>query len=231
MLLGCTLGMVACGGTDTSSATSDTSTESSTSSSSGGFSFPTLSDSSSSSESSSSSSRAEPVAYLLATVDHDAELGADDGYVIEAEDCDTSGCTLQAGCSSFFEAPGEAYPTSGNECLAAIEAPSDLTFKIEVMGTCDITFYTVSAKYENPWDLDSNVSYYLDDNDPFVTGYSSFGPDGDNRWYNWQTIELGTVTGVTVGTHQFHINVMGAFPNTDCFYLVVNNYTSTTTEA
>jgi hypothetical protein len=153
-----------------------------------------------------------------------ATINANGEYLVEAEDCDTSDCTLQAGCAGFYETPGSQFPTSGGECLACIAAPSILAYKISVVATCDITFYTICAKHENPWSLDSNVAYYLDSGTPFVTGYSSFGTDGANSWYNWKTVELGTLSGVTAGVHQFNIKVLNAFPNTDCFKMVVNNY-------
>ncbi len=161
---------------------------------------------------------------VLATIN--ANKTIDDPYLVEAEDCDTSGCTLQAGCNSFFEEPKSTIPTSGGECIACISAPSILAFKIDVKGTCDISFYTVAAKYEDPWNLDGNVSYYLDSNTPFVTGYSAFGHTTENMFYNWKTVELGTTTGVTSGVHQFNIKVLGSFPNTDCFKMVVTNYTA-----
>jgi len=225
------LGLVSCG-TKTASNSIVPDSES-TESSQGGFSFPTLSNSEpASEESTSSSTREEPTPYLLATVDHDATL--DNKYVIEAEDCDTKGCTLQSLKNSFYETPGDKYPTSGGECLAAIVYPSDLTFTVDVKGTCDITFYTVCAKYENPYDLDANVHYSLDDNDPYVTGYTEFGHTDTNQWYNWKTVKVGTTTGVQPGKHQYHISVYkpdGAFPNTDCFYLTVENYVAAETQA
>jgi len=153
----------------------------------------------------------------MATIDKDGD------YTVEAEDCDTSGCTLQTGCSSFFEIPGEQYPTSGGECIACISAPSILAYRIDCKDESDITFYTVSAKYENPWDLDANVQYYLDEGEPFVTGYTSFGRGESNDWYNWKTVKLGTIH-VDAGVHQFNIKVNSAFPNTDCFKLSVSNY-------
>ena len=225
------LSLVACGGgTSTSAQGSSTNTSTSSKSNSGGFSFtPIVTSSTSSTEAPVTSSTVkEPEAYVLATIDHNADM--ENKYVVEAEDCDTTGCTLQAGCASFIESPNSSFPTSGEECLACIAAPSILAFKIDVKATCDITFYTVSSKYENPWSLDSNVSYYLDNNDPFVTNYQDFGHTDSNQWYNWKTIELGTTTGVSEGVHQFNINVKGAFPNTDCFYLVVSNYSGTITD-
>ena len=210
--------LVGCG-----EATPISSVASSSSSSEGGFSFTHISSGNSTDASSSiESSSVSLDIQVLATIDKNVEEA--DHIVVEAEDCDTSGCTLQSGCTSFYEEPDDKYNTSGGECLAAISSPSILAFKIDVKGTCDITFSTVCSKYENPWSLDSNVSYYLDDSDPFVTDYQDFGHTDTNEWYNWKTVLLGTSTGVTAGIHQFNINVKGAFPNTDCFYMTVANY-------
>jgi hypothetical protein len=197
-----------------------------TSSQDDGFSFqhPSVTSSTSEKTSTSSSSSAELHVDVLATINSNKAI--DDPYLVEAEDCDTSGCTLQTGCSSFFEDPDPSIPTSGGECIACISAPSILAFKIDVKGSCDITFYSVSAKYENPWTLDDNVAYYLDSNTPFVTGYTEFGHTDANQWYNWKTVQLGTTTGVTTGVHQFNIKVLSSFPNTDCFKMVVTNYTA-----
>lgn len=215
-LLGVAVVLAGCGGTIVSS--SQTGASSTKSTASDGFSFNNPHSSSSASSSSSNSSQKSLDVEVLATINANGE------YLVEAEDCDTSDCTFQAGCSSFFEDPGAQFPTSGGECLACIAAPSVLAYKISVVTTCDITFYTVSAKYENPWSLDANVAYYLDDGTPFVTGYSDFGHTDANQWYNWKTVKLGTLTGVTAGVHQFNIKVLNGFPNTDCFKMSVNNY-------
>lgn len=214
--------LVGCGGTTSVSNVADGSSSSS-SSAEGGFSFihPSTSTTSSSVTPSSSVSKSLDI-QVMATINKN--VAEADHLLVEAEDCDTSGCTHQAGHDTFYESPDASFPTSGDECLAAISAPSILAFKIDVKGTCDITFSTVCAKYENPWDLDSNVSYYLDENTPFVTGYSEFGHTTENEWYNWKTVTLGTTAAVTAGIHQFNISVKNAFPNTDCFYMTVANY-------
>ncbi|MFA6861819.1 MAG: hypothetical protein WCR56_05555 [Bacilli bacterium] len=224
MVMMLALMITGCGATTASNSGLSTSGNSSTTED-GGFSFVHPSaEVSSSDKVSSSSSSVQLNINVLATIN--ANKTIDDPYLVEAEDCDTSGCTLQAGCSSFFEEPPSTIPTSGGECIACISAPSILAFKIDVKGTCDIAFYTVAAKYEDPWNLDGNVSYYLDSNTPFVTGYSAFGHTTENMFYNWKTVELGTTTGVTSGVHQFNIKVLGSFPNTDCFKMVVTNYTA-----
>jgi hypothetical protein len=218
LLVGVGALMAGCGEQVTSVSSSSASAESSSATSSA-FSFtPHSTSSSSSEETSSSSSSVSLDIEVMATISADGE------YLVEGEDCDTSGCTLQAGCSTFYETPGDNYPTSGGECIACIVAPSILAYQISVEAVCDITFYTVCAKYENPWSLDSNVAYYLDDDTPFVTDYSDFGHTTENQWYNWKTVTLGTLTGVSVGIHQFNIEVLGAFPNTDCFKMEVANY-------
>jgi hypothetical protein len=226
--LGAAVLLAGCGETAVSSS-SKAASSSAGASTSGGFSFnnPHSSGSSSSTSSASSSQKSLDVEVL-------ATINANGGYTVEGEDCDTSDCTLQPLKSTFFEDPGAQFPTSGGECIASIVAPSILAYKISVVDTCDITFYTVSAKFEDPWILDDNVAYYLDDGAPFVTGYSAFGHTDANQWYNWKTVELGTVTGVTAGVHQFNIKVLGSFPNTDCFKMEVNNYAgvaSTSSEA
>lgn len=225
MLMMLALMITGCGSTTASNSVASNSGNSSTSED-GGFSFvhPSVAVSSGDKVSSSTSSSVKLNVNVLATVD--ANKTIEDPYLVEAEECDTSGCTLQAGCNSFFEEPEASIPTSGGECIACISAPSILAFKIDVKGTCDITFYTVSAKYEDPWNLDNNVAYYLDTNTPFVTGYSAFGHTESNRYYNWKTVELGTTTGVTAGVHQFNIKVLASFPNTDCFKMAVTNYTA-----
>lgn len=206
-------------GVQTTSSSSSAASSAESESTSAGFSFvPPYQTSSGGEETSSSSSSVSLDVEVL------ADIKADGEYLVEAEDCDTSGCTLQAGCSSFFETPGDNFPTSGGECIACIVAPSILAFKINVEAACDITFTTVCAKHENPWNLDSNVAYYLDDGEPFVTNYSAFGFTETNQWYNWKTVTLGTLTNVAAGVHQFNIQVKGAFPNTDCFKLNVANY-------
>lgn len=160
---------------------------------------------------------------VIATVDKDGK------FVAEAEDCDTSGCTLQTGCAGFFESTGFA---SGGMCIACISSPSILAFSFELKGDCTIEFQTVSAKYENPWDLDANVSYFVDkvNEDQFAyslssKGYSDFGQDTatGNQWYNFKTVSLGSLE-LKAGTHTMYIKVNGAFPNTDCFNLVATNY-------
>ncbi len=208
-------GMSACGQTETSGSGNETAK---TSEKEGGFSFQPIRPASE--EPSASPSASEEVSLnveVLATVDKDGE------YTVEAEDCDTSGCTLQEGCGGFYESP--STPTSGGECIACIAAPSILAFKFEAKQDCDIEFHTFSAKYENPWSLDDNVSYYLDEESdtPFVTNYQEFGRADGNDWYNWKDVTIGTKR-VTKGVHQFNISVKGAFPNTDCFKLIVSNF-------
>ena len=108
--------------------------------------------------------------------------------------------------------------------LVCIVAPSKLAFKLTVNATCDLTFTGFFAKFEDPWDLDANDIFALDGAEPFVTGYTAFGPAEDNQWYNWKEVTLGTVTGVEPGVHQFNMQVKGAFPNTDCFTIAAANY-------
>ncbi|MFA6625035.1 MAG: hypothetical protein WCS80_04670 [Bacilli bacterium] len=212
--------IASCGETKNSVSSSSVQ-ENSSSKGDDGFSF-VHPDQSSEASSSSSSTSHELVAYELAVITENRTI--ENPYLVEAEDCDTSNCTLQAGCGDFFEQPEAKYPTSGGECLACIDAPSLIAFKINVKGTCDLTFYTVSAKYESNYSLDSNVQYYLDENTPFVTDFASFGGTDTNQWYNWKEVELGTNTGVTAGMHQFNIKVNGQFCNTDCFKIVVSNF-------
>ncbi|MCH3966084.1 MAG: hypothetical protein LKE52_00310 [Bacilli bacterium] len=179
--------------------------------------------SSSNSSSSSSSSSAPLDVKVEATIEGDKPLT--DPYKIEAEDFDTSHCTLQSGCSSFTESPDNQYPTSGGSCLACIASPSTLAFQINVKKSCDISFYTVCAKWENPWPLDENVVYSFDsEDDPFVSGFTEFGHTEENLWYNWKTVKLGEKKAVAAGIHQINISVRGAFPDTDCFLMSVKNY-------
>lgn len=160
---------------------------------------------------------------VIATVDGNGK------FVAEAEDCDTSGCTLQAGCAGFYESTSFA---SGGMCIACIASPSILAFSFELKGDCTVEFQTVSAKYENPWDLDKNVSYFVDkaEDDEFAhtltsSGYTAFGrdPEHNNDWYNFKTVSLGSLD-LLAGTHTMYIKVSGAFPNTDCFNLIATNY-------
>ena len=147
-------------------------------------------------------------------------------FIAEAEDCDTKGCTLQTGCVGFFESTSFA---SGNMCIACIAAPSILAFSFELESSCDIEFITVSAKYENPWDLDQNVSYHVDkDGNNFVhtlssNGYTDFGHTNENQWYNFKNVSLGKLS-LNRGTHTMYIQVKGSFPNTDCFKLIATNF-------
>lgn len=147
-------------------------------------------------------------------------------FVAEAEDCDTKGCTLQTGCAGFYEATPLA---SGGMCIACVASPSILAFSFELKADCTIEFFTLSAKYENPWSLDDNVSYFIDKNDiDFAhtlssNGYNSFGTAPNNQWYNFKEVSLGSLD-LKAGTHTMYIKVNGAFPNTDCFKLVATNY-------
>ena len=151
------------------------------------------------------------------------DITKDGEYVAEAEDCDLKGCTLQPGCGSFFEVPPANIETSGGQCIACIVAPSIIAFQFAARKNCTIDFYTVCAKHENPWSLDENVQFYVDENTPFVSNYSDFGYVPGNDWYNWKTVKLGTMD-IAEGVHTMYIKVNGAFPNTDCFKLNVTNY-------
>ena len=151
------------------------------------------------------------------------DITADGEYVAEAEDCDLKGCTLQPGCGSFFENPPSNIETSGGTCIACIVAPSIIAFQFAARKDCTIDFYTVCAKHEDPWELDANVQFYVDENTPFTSGYSAFGHTAENMWYLWKTVKLGTMD-ITAGVHTMYIKVVGAFPNTDCFKLNVTNY-------
>ena len=183
-----------------------------------------VSETSHSSSSSSTSSRKDNYGDLdievLATVNDNGT------FVVEAEDCDTNGCTLQPLKSSFFESTPLA---SGGMCIAAIVNPSILAFSFDLESSCDIEFITVSAKYENPWDLDKNVSYYVDkDGDNFVhtlssNGYSDFGHVTGNEYYYWKEVSLGKLS-LNRGTHTMYIKVVGNFANTDCFKLIATNF-------
>ena len=218
----CMTSLSACGDTSsTKTSTNNNSETEKTSKKDGGFSFEPIKpsvDSSKSSETSKSQSISLDI-EVLATIDKDGE------YTIEAEDCDTSGCTLQAGCASFFEDVDNRYPTSGGTCLACISAPSILAFQFEAKADCTIEFHTVSAKYENPWSLDDNVSYYLDEDkdNPFTSNYQDFGHTDENQWYNWKDVTLGSKQ-IKKGVHQFNVNVKAAFPNTYCFKLIFSDY-------
>ncbi|MEI3536392.1 MAG: hypothetical protein V8R16_06585 [Bacilli bacterium] len=183
-----------------------------------------VSESSHSSSSSSTSTRKDNYGDLdievLTTVNDNGT------FIAEAEDCDTKGCTLQADCAGFIESTSFA---SGNMCIACISAPSILAFSFDLESSCDIEFITVSAKYENPWNLDQNVSYYVDkDGNNFVhtlssNGYTDFGHTNENQWYNFKNVSLGKLS-LTRGTHTMYIQVKGAFPNTDCFKLIATNF-------
>lgn len=183
-----------------------------------------VSETSHSSSSSSTSTRKDNYGDLdikvIATVNDNGT------FIAEAEDCDTKGCTLQTGCAGFFESTSFA---SGNMCIACIAAPSILAFSFELESSCDIEFITVSAKYENPWDLDQNVSYHVDkDGNNFVhtlssNGYTDFGHTNENQWYNFKNVSLGKLS-LNRGTHTMYIQVKGAFPNTDCFKLIATNF-------
>lgn len=159
----------------------------------------------------------------LATIDKEGT------FVVEAEDCDTKGCTLQAGCAGFYESTDLA---SGGQCIACIASPSILAFSFELTEDFNISLQTVSAKYENPWNLDSNVQYYIDgdmEEEIFThmlssNGYTEFGPNADTQWYNWKTVDLGNVD-LKKGTHTMYIRVVGAFPNTDCFNIIASAVT------
>lgn len=161
----------------------------------------------------------------IAVIDKNGEVKA------EAEDCDTRGCTLQAGCAGFIENTGYA---SGGQCIACISNPSILAFNFELKGNATIDFFTISSKYENPYDLDANVSYHIDkDKDGKFAyslssnGYTDFGHTETNQWYNFKEVYLGTLE-LNKGVHTMYIEVKGAFPNTDCFSLFAYNYTEVT---
>lgn len=176
---------------------------------------------------SSSEGRAENFGDL--SIEVIATIDGNGTFVAEAEDCDTSGCTLQAGCAGFYESTSFA---SGGVCIACIASPSILAFSFELKGDCTVEFQTVSAKYENPWNLDNNVSYFVDKSgeDTFShtltsNGYTAFGrdPANNNDWYNFKTVSLGSLD-LLAGTHTMYIKVSGNFPNTDCFNLIATNY-------
>ncbi len=157
-------------------------------------------------------------------------INADGTFVAEAEDCDTSGCTLQAGCGGFFETPGAPATASNGMCIACIAAPSILAFSFTLEDKCNVEFQTVSAKYESSFNLDENVAYYIDKkaDETFANtltsgGFKDFGHTEQNQWYNWKTVSLGSLD-LAKGTHTMYIKVNGAFPNTDCFNLVATNY-------
>jgi hypothetical protein len=159
-----------------------------------------------------------------------ATVNANGTFVAEAEDCDTSGCTLQAGCGGFFETPSAPASASGGMCIACIAAPSILAFSFTLEDKCNVEFQTVSAKYEDSWNLDENVAYYVDRNkDESFThtltsgGFKEFGHTDTIQWYNWKTVSLGSLD-LAKGTHTMYIKVNNAFPNTDCFNLVATNY-------
>jgi len=159
-----------------------------------------------------------------------ATINANGTFVAEAEDCDTSGCTLQAGCGGFFETPGAPASASNGMCIACIAAPSILAFSFTLEDKCNVEFQTVSAKYESTWSLDENVAYYIDKkaDDSFANtlssnGFKEFGHTDTNQWYNWKTVSLGSLD-LAKGTHTMYIKVNNAFPNTDCFNLVATNY-------
>ena len=126
-----------------------------------------VSETSHSSSSSSTSTRKDNYGDL--DIEVIATVNDNGTFIAEAEDCDTKGCTLQAGCAGFFESTSFA---SGNMCIACISAPSILAFSFDLESSCDIEFVTVSAKYENPWNLDQNVSYYVDKDGNKVYDYT-----------------------------------------------------------
>lgn len=176
------------------------------------------------SSSSSSSGRVDNYGDL--SVEVIATVDGNGTFVAEAEDCDTSGCTLQTGCAGFFEATDFA---SGGMCIACIASPSILAFSFDLKGDCTIEFKTVSAKYENPWNLDSNVAYFVDKTEVDFAhtlssnGFTDFGHTDKNQWYYFKEVSLGQLD-LKAGTHTMYIKVMGAFPNTDCFKLIATNF-------
>lgn len=150
----------------------------------------------------------------LAVIDKEGE------YIVEAEDLDLSGATMQEYCDHFYEVTDLA---SGGMCIACIASPTILAFQFELTFDTAIEFHIFSAKYEPVFDFDQNVKCNVDENDPFVTNYTSFGHNAETQWYNFKDITLGTLS-LTTGTHTLYISVNGALPNTDCFKLItVNN--------
>lgn len=155
-----------------------------------------------------------------------ANISANGTYTIEAEDLDLSGATLQAGCQSFYENPASQFPTSGGSCIACVASPTILAFKFTLNAAATVEFNIVCAKYEADYDLDANVQFHIDEEEPFVSNAKGnfFGHTEENQWYNWKTAKLGTLD-LAKQTHVMYIRVIGgAFPNTDCFKLNVTNY-------
>ena len=101
-----------------------------------------------------------------------------------------------------------------------------LAFKFTLNEKATVEFNIVCAKYEAEYDLDANVRFNIDEEEPFVSNAKDnfFGHTSDNQWYNWKTVKLGTLD-LSKQVHIMYIKVVGgAFPNTDCFKLNVTNY-------
>ncbi len=150
----------------------------------------------------------------LVTIDKDGE------FVVEAEDLDLSGATMQDGCRSFYEYTDTA---SAGMCIACVSNPTILAFAFDLNAKATVSFVDVCAKYEDPYDFDGNVVCYVDSKDPFVTGYTAFGHTESNLWYNWKEVPLGSLE-LEAGKHVFYIKVVNSLPNTDCFKLTASNY-------
>ena len=73
----------------------------------------------------------------LAVIDKEGE------YIVEAEDLDLSGATMQDYCDHFYEVTDLA---SGGMCIACIASPTILAFQFELTFDTAIEFHIFSAK-------------------------------------------------------------------------------------
>jgi len=138
-------------------------------------------------------------------------------YRVEAEDCDTTECTLQVGCSDFFE---ETTLASGGQCLACIGTAGNiikLPFELKEEATIKIT--SAMAKYEGDFDLFANVKFFMDDTEftPVIDGQFGRKTDGSNDWYNWTNIIMGTFDNLSAGVHNLELRIEVGAPNIDYF--------------
>jgi len=138
-------------------------------------------------------------------------------YRVEAENCDTTECTLQAGTGNFFETTTLA---SDGKCLACIGTEGNiikLPFDLKETATIKIT--SEMAKYEDDFDLLTNVKFFMDDVEfiPVIEGQFGKKSDGTNDYYNWTKVILGTFENLTIGEHNLELRIQNEAPNIDYF--------------
>lgn len=150
-------------------------------------------------------------------------------YRVEAENLEVDdGWIAQPGREGMFkETPSNADETSNGLCVGSIGVGSIINIKFKLEETAKINIKSVMAKYEDTYDLDASIDFYIDDN-PIAVPDVTFGHTETVLYTDWRDVDFGDCV-LQAGIHTLKLDVNGgSAPNIDYFGFTVKEFNPST---